>query len=369
MREIWIVSNVPPPVHGVSAFNAVLRDQLRNRGVTSRIFRVGTRGALTELERMNARKLVCDAGTLARLALAEVRRKAPDHMIYFTPSQGGTAVLRDAMVARIARVSGTPLVGHIHGCAWLHNWERGGWRGKAMLDALRGCARIICLGTTYAQRMATATGLPCVGVNNGVIAPVDEPVTAVWRPGERIELLYLSSLSKSKGLWIAARALRELRGRGLPARLRCAGLWGRERERIEFQRDFGCELADGTIELVGFADRELKQRLFREARFFVLPTEHHKEGQPLSLIEAMASGVLPVTTRQGAITDLFEFEGWEELARPEHRDPIAVAATIESFARDQERYQRASGRCIARHRQALAIDRCVDNVLRILIEA
>jgi glycosyltransferase involved in cell wall biosynthesis len=369
MREIWIVSSVPPPVHGVSAFNATLRDWLDKRGVASRMFRVGTRGPLTELERFSVRKLVGDAGTLARLAFAGARRGNGRPVVYFTPSQAGTAVMRDAAVASIARASGTALVAHIHGCMWLDSWERGGWQARMMFDALRGCARIICLGESFARRMAAATGLPCVGVNNGVLAPITEQRRSPPRQGEPIKLLYLSNLKRSKGLWTAARALRELLASGLPARLRCAGGWSREQARAEFVRDFKGELADRTIELVGFADGDVKRQLFRDAHFFVLPTEYPPEGQPLSLIEAMASGLIPVTTRQGAIPDLLGFEGSEQLASAEHRDHAAVARTITALASDPVRYERVSAMCFERYRRALTIDDCADAVLRILLDA
>lgn len=365
MREVWIVSNAPPPVHGVSAFNAALRVRLDERGVPQRLFRVGTRGAFTGVERMSGPKLVRDAGALAALTLACAREPAARSVIYFTPSQGGMAVLRDAAVARIARASRRRLVAHIHGCAWLTTWERGGWQARLMLDSLRACARIICLGETYARRMADATGLPCVGVNNGVVAPAITQTRAAPRPGECIELLYLSNFVRSKGLWTAAQGLRELRARHLPARLRCAGAWLREEDRAEFLREFEREIADGTLEVIGFASGEVKRRLFSESHFFILPTEL-AEGQPLSLIEAMASGLVPVTTRQGGIEDLFGFDDWEDLANSDHRNPAAVATTIATLAHHRQRYERLSSRCIDRYRQELTMDRCADVILGIL---
>ncbi len=367
MREIWIVSNVPPPVHGVAAFNAALRDWLARRGVVSRVFRVGTRGALTEIQRVNARKLVADAGALARLAVAGARRRTLPPVVYFTPSQAGTAVMRDAAVAGIARASGAPLVAHIHGCAWLDGWEQGGWQGRFMFDALRGCARIICLGETYARRMASATGLPCVGVNNGALAPTTGKTRSAPGQGERIELLHLSNLKRSKGLWTAARAVRELQARGLRARLRCAGSWSSQEERVQFLHEFEADLADRTIELVGFADGEVKRQLFRDAHFFLLPIEYASEGQPLSLIEAMASGLVPITTRQGAIPDLFVFEGAADLAAIKHGKPAEIASTIATLASDPSRYELASARCFERYRRALTIDECADAILKILL--
>ncbi|MBW8003473.1 MAG: glycosyltransferase family 4 protein, partial [Planctomycetes bacterium] len=46
--------------------------------------------------------------------------------------------------------------------------------------------------------------------------------------------------------------------------------------------------------------------LYRSSQVFCLPTYYRYEGQPISIIEAYASGCVVVTTDQGGIGDIFK---------------------------------------------------------------
>jgi glycosyltransferase involved in cell wall biosynthesis len=368
--EIWIVSNFPPPVHGVAAFNAALVDELASREIECRTFSIGTRGALRDVARVGASKTIADAAAILKLGVALARARVAGRMpaaIYFTPCQGGAGVLRDLAIARVARGFGARLVAHIHGCAWLAIWERGGWQAQVMEAALRACDRTLCLGPTFAAKLSAATGVACVGINNGVVSSRRDPDDVrAPQPQTRIELLFLSNLYRAKGLWIAAEAVRVLTRRGFDIRLRCAGAWLFDQERADFFVEFAAELAAGTIELVGFADDAAKARLFASSHFFVLPIPGDVEGQPLALLEAMAHGVVPITTSAGGMIDVFP-EGGAALASSEHVDPERVAHRIAVLSRDREAYLRAAREVLAHQRAALTMKKCTDDVVRTLL--
>lgn len=370
VAEIWIVSNLPPPVHGVAAFNAALLGELARRGIDCRTFSVGTRGDLRDVARVGVAKTAGDAAAIARLGVALARARITGRMpaaIYMTPCQGGAGVLRDLAIAGVARGFGGRLIAHVHGCAWLAIRDRGGWQARVMEAALRACDRTICLGPTFAAKLGAATGVGCVGINNGVRSSRRDPEDVrAPGPGARIELLFLSNLYRAKGLWIAAEAVRALRRRGIAARLRCAGTWLFDHERADFAVEFASELAAGTIELVGFADEVTKARLFASSHFFVLPIPGDVEGQPLALLEAMAHGVVPITTTAGGMVDLFP-DGSAGLASADHVDPERVAHTIAVLSRDPAAYARAARQVLAHQRAALTMTRCTDDIVRTLL--
>jgi glycosyltransferase involved in cell wall biosynthesis len=370
VAEIWIVSNFPPPVHGVAAFNAALLGELAGRGIECRTFSIGTRGDLRNIARVGASKTIGDAAAIVRLGVALARARVAGRMpaaIYFTPCQGGAGVLRDLAIARVVRGFGGRLVAHIHGCAWLAIWERGGWQAQVMEAALRACDRALCLGPTFAAKLGAATGVACIGVNNGVASSRRDP-DDIHPPGPRtrIELLFLSNLYRAKGLWIAAEAVRALMRRGFAVRLRCAGAWLFDHERAEFFAEYAGELAAGTIALVGFADDAAKARLFASSHFFVLPIPGDVEGQPLALLEAMAHGVVPITTSAGGMVDIFP-DGGAGLASSDHVDPEHVAHRIAALSRDPEAYARAARQVLAHQRGALTMTKCTDDVVRTLL--
>jgi glycosyltransferase involved in cell wall biosynthesis len=55
----------------------------------------------------------------------------------------------------------------------------------------------------------------------------------------------------------------------------------------------------------GVVHGELKRRLFAEAHVFCLPTYYPYEGQPISILEAYASGCAVITTDHSGIFDIF----------------------------------------------------------------
>lgn len=370
VAEIWVVSNLPPPVHGVAAFNAALLAELAHRGIGYRAFSIGTRKDLREVARVGVTKTIADAATILRFGVALARARLAGRMpaaIYFTPCQGGAGVLRDLAISRVARGLGARLVAHVHGCAWLAIWERGGWQAQVMEAALRVCDRTICLGPTFAAKLRSATGAGCVGINNGVAPSRRDPdEVRAPAPGARIELLFLSNLYRAKGLWIAAEAVRALIRRGTDARLRCAGTWLFDDERAAFLVEFADEIAAGTIELVGFADEAAKLQLFASSHFFVLPIPGDVEGQPLALLEAMAHGVVPITTTAGGMIDLFP-DGGARLASPDHVDPERIAHTVITLSGDRDVYVGAAHSVLAHQRAALTMTRCTDDLVRTLL--
>src|SRR5690606_19539686 len=114
-----------------------------------------------------------------------------------------------------------------------------------------------------------------------------------------------------------------------PWRLTIAGD-GPERSRLE-------QLVDqmqlrGRVTLVGARSeddvRELLQRASVACLACIESPDGNRDGIPVALIEAMASGVPVVTTRVGAISELVEGAG--TLVEP--CDPDALAAALDRMA-------------------------------------
>jgi glycosyltransferase involved in cell wall biosynthesis len=365
---VWVFSNLPPPVHGVSSFNVALLQEFQRLNVTCNVFPIGTHGDLQAVGRFRVRKLAGDLARTGQLELALMRRSRKKRsVLYFTPSQGGPGVFRDLLLTRLVSLNDVPMVAHIHGCGWLDVWKRGGLQARAMETVLRRCRAAICLGPTFADQMQAVVSTHCYSVNNGV-ASTDFPARREPALEKTLELLFLSNLIRSKGLWVAAQATAELKRRGVAARLRCAGGWRNEAERMDFEKTFRSELDEGVIELVGFADVERKQQLLLRAHFFLLPTHFPREGQPLSLIEAMAHGVVPITTRHAGIPDLLSFDGAEQICSDSHHSAQGIADTIFDLKANRAAYQSLSRACVFRQRADLSMEACSDSILQVLCD-
>lgn len=125
-----------------------------------------------------------------------------------------------------------------------------------------------------------------------------------FRSPEKINILFLSNLIKEKGFQTTLEAFlsldEELRRR---ARLHIAGNFNSIREEKEFL------VSISNIENIvyyGNVEGKTKQDLLWQSHIFCLPTSYRYEGQPISILEAYASGCIVVTSDIGGIRDVFD---------------------------------------------------------------
>jgi glycosyltransferase involved in cell wall biosynthesis len=116
-------------------------------------------------------------------------------------------------------------------------------------------------------------------------------------------VLFVGTLARRKGLLDLLAAARLLHARGVvdwTLEVVGAGNEAGDREADTVRRAFGDEgMAEALLGPLGGA--VLRARL-RSAGIYVLPS--HSEGQPIGILEAMASGLPVVATRVGGIPDL-----------------------------------------------------------------
>ncbi len=153
------------------------------------------------------------------------------------------------------------------------------------------------------------------------------------------KVLFVAHCTRDKGLFdalesvaLANKSLRDSSSR-LRVHLTVAGAFMHADEEAEFQRRIEQpDLGADAISYVGFVSGETKWKLFCESDCFCFPTYYAAEGQPVSLLEAMACGLAIVTTSWRAIPEILppEYPGFVP-----PRAPQQIAAAFQSlFKRD-----------------------------------
>jgi glycosyltransferase involved in cell wall biosynthesis len=222
----------------------------------------------------------------------------------------GHWVLPTGPIAALAsRATGVPLVLHAHGSD-IHRYAEGS-RLAALVArrALRRARRVLAASGALA-RAIEALGIPSDRVS---LLPMGAD-GSVFRPEGRDadrahlgldggpHLLFVGDLIPEKGILAFARALV---ASSLPARLVVAGS-GPDGERLEA---LACGAPD-RLRLLGRLDPQRLAPWYRAADLLVLPSE--SEGTPVSILEALASGLPVAATAVGGIPDVVRpgVEGW-----------------------------------------------------------
>src|SRR5262249_44692846 len=101
---------------------------------------------------------------------------------------------------------------------------------------------------------------------------------------------------------------------------------------------------ENSVSVVGVVMNEEKLRLLADSHIALLPTYYRNEGQPIALIEAMASGLPFVATGWRGRGDRRDGEAGS-LVPP--KSPLAIADAVVELIRDPARYESMSARAVA----------------------
>jgi glycosyltransferase involved in cell wall biosynthesis len=251
-------------------------------------------------------------------------------LAHLNPSLNRKALVRDGMLALLARLAGIPVVVFIHG--WVPSCERALLR-RPMLRRLftwtvLRADHIIVLAQDFAERLRLMGYRGAVSVLSTAVEK--KVLEAARRPGECAELrvLFLARLEREKGALTAVEAVQQLRQAGRRIRLTLVGD-GSDAAEIWERAD---KLPD--VQILGYLRGAEKISVLCDNDVYLFPTEYG-EGMPISVLEAMAVG-LPVITRPvGGLRDFFVDGTMGYLT--ESTDPAVFADLLERFTVDRRR--------------------------------
>ncbi len=124
-------------------------------------------------------------------------------------------------------------------------------------------------------------------------------------------ILFLARVEREKGIFEVIDSFRELQARYQDLHLVVAGVGNALEPAQEYVKELGAE----GIEFKGWITGADKVSVFRNSDIYVLPSSHG-EGMPMSILEAMASGLAVVTSDVGGIKDFFIEKDMGYIVRP-----------------------------------------------------
>lgn len=274
---------------------------------------------------------------------------------YATMSTSNVGFIRDYLTVGFAKLLGRRTVLHLHGGGFKDFYINGKpWLQRMIRANLRRTDTIVVLGELLKEQFE------CVGhfvkpklkvVPNGLTLGVDEPVAVIKAlpKGGRLQLLYLSSLMPSKGFFDVLQAV-QLLDAHQPGRYHlnlCGSFVDAKTETAVEVFDVASLKAyierhelDDSVTYHGQVLGAEKQRQFEQAHVFILPTSYSWEGQPLSIIEALAFAIPVVSCYHKGIPELIESERSGIFVEPQ--EPQAIADVVIRLAANAEKYESMS---------------------------
>ena len=219
----------------------------------------------------------------------------PDAIIHYSFPLSAPSILRDPLFMWIARMKGMKMVVHIHGGVYLTSPKIPFVLEKIMRWVFSWDVPFIVLSDSEKDTLQNrfdakeVVSLPnCVDLSDA-IAFVRSSKKGSLRIG------YLGRIAETKGMGYLLEACKRLKQGGIDFVLDIAG---KEEVEGQYLPDFERELGV-NFHYSGVVSGEKKNHYLRCLDVFVLPS--YFEGLPISLLECMSYGCVPVTTPVGSI--------------------------------------------------------------------
>ena len=297
-KKICFISQFPPPIHGLSkAVDTLFNSDLQNEFDFEKIDIKDNRKFLKNLNRII---------------------KSNADLFYFTISQSKGGNIRDLIILKLLSLQPKKCLIHLHGGYYrklvdevLPEWQR-----KANYKAISKVDGAIVLGESLRyifQGMLPDNKIYVVPncVDDEYLMS-DEDFTKKIHDVEKHEIkhvLYLSNFIKEKGypeVLEMAKTEKERCGRGERRKFHFdfAGAFFSDKDKKFFFDYIKNNSLEEYVSYYGVVTGKQKKELFQRADIFCLLTTYPKEGQPISILEAMGNGCFLITTSFAGIPDI-----------------------------------------------------------------
>ena len=221
-------------------------------------------------------------------------------LIILNPSLGKTAIVRDAIFLKIARITKKKTI------VFWHGWS------KELVTKFNTDSSWFKQKYQYADmHLVLSSEFKKDLINWGIKSPIKLTTTKVddqlimdcgIQQNDKLEftILFLTRIEIYKGIFIVLEAFKELLKSTTRVKLVIAGEGSQLKAAKEFTQKYKLE----NVKFLGNVSGEQLVQTFMSADIYILPT--FSEGMPTSVLEAMAFG-LPIITRPvGGLNDFFE---------------------------------------------------------------
>lgn len=297
--QVLVVGPSPPPANGMSEATGLVLRSLAGRISFVHLDTADRRG-LANMGHFDLTNVVL-AGRNGLHGLWFLLTRHPV-VVYVPISQNRLGFLRDCLFLIPARLLNKKVVVHLHGSYFGKFYgDSAPWMRRLIHFALAKTDRAIVLGDLLADIFHGIIPRERVRViPNGI----PDHVRAEVKQGPKKEkrtIIFLSTLTKDKGVLDLLACLPRVAEKVPDLRVLLVGECFRESVREKATDAVRRMRLESQVRFLGPADAPRKYALLRAADVFVLPS--YNEGQPFSILEAMAAGLPVVSTRVGCIPE------------------------------------------------------------------
>lgn len=316
MKKILLLGPILPPIHGQSlAFTRFIEEIDDKKKIIINI---------NNDSKSMLGKVLITFKTLSIIFIKSLFTKYD--LVYFTCSRSFLGSLKDLLLINLASLRGKKIINHLHGSDFYDLIENSpNWYKKILLYSYNKVDTSIVLLDSMKNEFNHFKNMNIEVIPNFYDSILDVKIED--KLDSKINLLYLSNIISSKGIFELINAFEYLSKKNENIYLNIAGgfISDNDMNMKEIEIKFRSLIKDNNrIKYFGKVFGEDKIKLLQKSDIFVLPTYYKSEAFPISIIEAMACGNVIVTTKYKYLPEVVTSKNGI-LVEPKSIDSLVVA--------------------------------------------
>lgn len=301
--KILFIAPIPPPIDGQSKSSKVLLDFLLEKNYDLNVINLNKNGLKNGFSSL---KRVLDIFII--LSKIWKKRKNND-LIYLSLAESFLGNIRDLFIYSICYKSRQRIFIHMLGGAGMKKILEGkGFQQTVNAFFIKRLAGVIVESSVNFQFFSKVINLEKIHIVSNFAEDFlfvnDQEIKTKFLDKKIIKILYLSNLLPGKGYNELADAYIQLQEVS-KKNVNIVFVGGFESQKSENEFLSKIENHNGLKYLGKFIDGEKKRELYCHSHVFCLPTYYPFEGQPISILEAYATGCVVITSNHSGIPSIF----------------------------------------------------------------
>ena len=277
----------------------------------------------------------------------------PEYPIVHVNVASDSSYYRKSLFIKAAKRAGRKIVIHQHGGDFETFYEKEqNDRGRARIRQVLSMGDVFLVLSPKLKQFFKGILEPSKVILFPNAVPVPDSIEKEY--GKQ-RILFLGRLCKEKGLRDLFSVLPQLHGQFPQMHVLLGGIWEDEEllEEAAKMKEYVTDL--------GWLQGEAKKNYLRTSDLFVFPT--YFEGQPVSVLEAMAYQCGIVATRVGGIPQMIEQEQTGLLIEP--KDPEGLKSALQKLLSDPELCERLGKNARAKVQKEFSIEKSLQELIKI----
>lgn len=329
-KKILFILHVPPPVHGSSMVGKYIKESLPiNETFDTRYINLGTSTKVDQIGKGGFLKIVKYINIILKTAYNIIFHRP--QLAYIAMTAKGGAFYKDVLIAFLLKIFHIKLVIHFHNKGVAVNQEK-------KLDhylyrkVFKNTKVILLSKYLYADVKKYVAKKDVFYCPNGIPEMPVELIDRTHKKGT-VQLLFLSNLIESKGVFVLLEALYTLHKKNVDFYCNFIGGEG-DISALIFQKKVEELGLTNKVSYLGKKYGVDKNEYFLNADIFIFPTFYHNETFGLVNLEAMQYALPVISTFEGGIPEVVVNENTGFLVN--QKNVIDLSKKIEALINNKD---------------------------------